>query len=409
MKNIKVASFLVTTSALALFGCSSNSPAPAPVATPTPTPTPAPAASVIVSLNTQVTVGSTVDAANGDSNPYGLTIVPTIATPVAGSLINPGDLVVCNFNDKGGNSGAGTTIEVLTPVATGTATPRRVAQDPSLAGCNAIAINPGKGNIWVSAYTANDNPIFSPLGALATDLKANFNWNQPWGQIYASPTQAAGSTTPAPQAFYISQAGGATATTTGVGSIVQANITATGLVFNSIISGFPTQKNPTYGILAPAGLTYDPASDTLYVVSSDTASVLSFAKVSTIAANGVTINYTAPTSGSGGYGSTSTPASFTFSGPNASQAKVVFTGSPLNGPVSSALLYNGDLIVGNTGDNNLVEVSPSTSTVVGMKNIAPAPAAAGAIFGIATSGTTLATQKIYFNNDNTNSVVLLSQ
>ncbi len=35
--------------------------------------------------------------------------------------------------------------------------------------------------------------------------------------------------------------------------------------------------------------------------------------------------------------------------------------------------------------------------------------AAGAIFGIATSGTTIATQKIYFNDDNANSVVEISQ
>ncbi len=154
-------------------------------------------------------------------------------------------------------------------------------------------------------------------------------------------------------------------------------------------------------------MTYDPSSDTLYVVSSDTDSVLAFSKVSTIPNNGITINFTSGTSSGGAY-PTTTNAAFTFSGPNASQAKVIFSGSPLNYPVSSALLYNGDLILGNTGDNNMVEISPSTGAVVGTPSSVDT-GAAGAIFGIATSGTSLATQKIYFNDDNNATVYVLSQ
>jgi hypothetical protein len=37
------------------------------------------------------------------------------------------------------------------------------------------------------------------------------------------------------------------------------------------------------------------------------------------------------------------------------------------------------------------------------------PGNAGAIFGIVTSGSSVATQKIYFNDDNANSVVAISQ
>ena len=331
------------------------------------------------------TIGSTIDVSNGDSNPYGLAIAP-----FTGGLVTAGDLIVCNFNDGKGNSAAGTTIEDLKPIPG--SKPIRIAQDPSLAGCNALAINPGQGAIWASAYTANDNPIVLPTGKLATTLASNFPWNQPWGQIYATPTVAAGVT--APRAFYITDAGD--------GSIIQSNITANGLVFNQIITGFPHSVSKTYGILAPAGLTYDPASDTLYVVSSATNSVLAFSAVSTIPKNGITITVTPST---GGYSSAASP--FAFTGPNASQAKVIFSGMPLNYPISSAQLYNGDLVVGNTGDNNLIEIQPSSGTVVGTKNVDTG--AAGAIFGITTSGTTLATQKIYFNNDNTNSVVSLSQ
>lgn len=379
-----------------LAGCSSST-TPTPTPTPVPTPPPAPTA-VIAGLATTATIGSTVDVGtglgSGDANPYGLAIAP-----ITTGGVTAGDLIVCNYNDSKGNAGAGTTIEDLKPVAG--SKPVRVAQDASLAGCNALAINPG-GPIWVAAYTANDNPIYVPAKTgmsytLATTLANAYMWNKPWGQIFGSPTPVAGSTTPAPAAFYISNAGD--------GSIVQANITANGLVFTQIITGFPHSVDAKYGILAPAGLTYDPSSDTLYVVSSNTNSVLAFKSVSTIPKNGIVITVAAVTS-TGAYSSV-TSAAYSFTGTASAQAKVVFSGAPLSYPISSALLYNGDLVVGNTGDNNLVEIQPSSGTVLGTKSVDTG--APGAIFGIATSGTTQATQKVYFNNDNANSVVSLSQ
>lgn len=359
---------------------------------------PAPQPAAINELATTTTIGSTVDAGTGagagDSHPYGLAIAPATI-----GAMTVGDILVCNFNDGAGNSGAGTTIEDLKPVAG--SKPVRIAQDPSLAGCDALAINPS-GNIWAAAYTANDNPIFQPTGALVTTLSTSYNWMQPWGQVFASPTPAAGSTATPPKAFFISNAGD--------GSIVKANITSTGLVFTPIISGFPqsiSKATPTAPsvILAPAGLTYDPASDTLYVVSSATNSILSFSNASTIPANGVKITFNDGTATNGAYPN-ATASNFAFSGTASSQAQVVFSGAPLNLPVSSALLYNGDLVIGNTGDNNLVEIKPSTSVMVGTRNVDRG--AAGAIFGIATSGTSAATQQIFFNDENTNTVVELS-
>ena len=363
-----------------LAGCSSSNMSSTTATTSTTPP------SVVAQLKTTTTIGSTVDATNGDNNPYGLAIAPI----TAGS-ITAGDLIVCNFNNKAGVSGAGTTVEDLSPTAG--SMPKRIAQDASLAGCDAIALNPGSDSIWVAAYTANDNPIFKATGTLATTLSANYKWMQPWGQIYATPSMSSGIT--ANPAFYITDAGN--------GSIVSSSITSTGLVFTTIATGFPVNLSSTYGILAPAGLTYDPNTDTLYIVSSINNTIVAFSKVSTIPSNGITVTVTG--SSTNLYGTTA--ASTTFSGPAASQAKVIFAGSPLNYPVSSALLYNGDLIVGNTGDNNMVEINPATGAAVGTKIVDTGNA--GAIFGIATSGTTVATQKIYFNDDNTNSVVQLSQ
>ena len=50
-----------------------------------------------------------------------------------------------------------------------------------------------------------------------------------------------------------------------------------------------------------------------------------------------------------------------FTGPSAKDARIVFSGNPLNGPISTALLPNGNLVVGNTldpdGQNLMIEIS----------------------------------------------------
>ena len=388
-------SFILAATLAAATGCSSYMSSGT-----TTTTMPTAPASVISQLSTVTTIGSTVDAGNNDANPYGLAIVPSTVAPtvVNSSLtVNPGDLVVCNFNSSSSSgTGMGTTVEDLKPMAG--SMPVRIAQSTMLQGCDALAVNPGGLFIWAAAYTANDNPVVTPTGAVTTAPTSSYTWTQPWGQIFGSPTPAAGSTASSPSAFYISNAMD--------GSIVQALVSAKPIAYTKIITGFPVSVSPTYGILAPAGLTYNPASDTLYVVSSDTNSVFAFSNVSTYVAGGVNITFTPGTSSGGAY-PTTTSAAFAFSGPDAANAKVIFSGAPLNYPVSSALLYNGDLIVGNTGDNNMVEISPSTMAVVGTKLVDTK--ASGAIFGIATTGTSVATQKIYFNDDNTNSVMAISQ
>jgi len=81
------------------------------------------------------TIGSTVDPANGDQNPYGLVIANATTSKIA-----KGDLIACNFNDKANIQGKGTTIEVLHPFPG--AKPHRLVADPSLKGCAAIALGP---------------------------------------------------------------------------------------------------------------------------------------------------------------------------------------------------------------------------------------------------------------------------
>ena len=85
-------------------------------------------------------------------------------------------------------------------------------------------------------------------------------------------------------------------------------------------------------------------------------------------------------------------------------------GGPLSAPISSTLLPNGNLVIGNTGNqkgkNLLVEIA-SDGTMLAYKNVNKGNA--GALFGIASSGSSDATTQIYFNNDNTNTVEVLEK
>ncbi len=270
--------------------------------------------SVIESLK-QVTIGSTVDVSNGDQNPYGLAIAPA-----GGGKIAAGDLVVCNFNDALNIQGLGTTIEVLKPYPG--ATPRRLIADPRLTGCAAIAM--GAADPWVAALDANDNPIVSPSGQIISALNT-YPWTGPWGQTFV-----AGPDTP--PAFYESNAND--------GSIVRIDLT-TPFAFDKIATGFPVNHGVPGSILAPSGLTYDAARDVLYIVDGASNSIFEIREPARVHTGGITF----------------TPHG--FGGPSAAHARLLYAGNPLNAPISAALLFNGDLVVGNTGDNRLVELSPA--------------------------------------------------
>jgi len=316
---------------------------------------------VLPKLGKEITIGSTVDPLNGDVNPYGLAIAPA-----GGGSISKGDLVVCNFNDSANIQGLGTTLEVLHP--TPGSQPVRLAADPTLTGCAAIAM--GDPNPWVAAYDANDNPVVSDSGQIITPIN-NYPWTGPWGQAFVAPPKGA-------PAFYESNAND--------GSIVRINL-GNPFTFDKIVTGFPVNHGVPGQILAPSGLTYDPKRDLLYVVDGEGDQVVSIHAPENVPAGGIVVT------------------KHGFEGPSAKAARLVYMGAPLNAPISAALLYNGDLAVGNTGNNVIVELAGSK--VVAMRKVDAGTT--GAIFGMAASGTSAQTQKLYFNDDNDNTVKVLSQ
>ena len=189
--------------------------------------------------------------------------------------------------------------------------------------------------------------------------------------------------------------------------------------FAEIASGFCVSGHvagSTDSLHAPSGLTYDSKIDTLYVVDTSSYSVVAFADVSKIPAAGIKID--------GGNCSAAAPtAAVKFTGPSSSSARVIAGptsprgGDQFNAPISAALLLDGNLVVGNadqdltpnhagTNQNLLFEISPTTG-IVDVKQLDKG--APGALFGIAAGPDDRGNQLIYFNDDNDNTVKVLSK
>ena len=356
--------------------------------------------SALAPTGTIPTIGSTIDPINGDQNPYGLAIAPATA-----GLITKGDLVVCNFNDATNNAttppsgnvqGTGTTLIGLHPVVG--STPYRIAQSADLQGCNALAILPDD-SISAAAWTANLNPLVGSSGTVAAPFAGN-TFAGPWGEAYVAATATQ------PAAIYVSNAPGGSITSGGtIDRIALDDDAQTSLteVVTGICSG-----GVAGSVFGPAGLTYDPGSDTLYVVATSSNSVIAIAGISSIPKDGVVVS---------GQCSGATPTAMpTFSGPSMASARVIAHGAPLSTPLSAALLKNGDLVVANA-DIGVSAPSASTNLLIEVSPILPGGfvgqplqldnGTPGALFGLAATVDAAGNQIIYFNDDNNNAVMQL--
>ena len=380
-----------------------------------------PTTPILDSLNTITTIGSTIDPDNDPTidptgsggNPYGLAIAP-----ISAGLITAGDLVVCNFNNgpnmvpgspPPNTQGQGTTLVGLHPMASANpgGNPYHIAQSASLLGCSSLSLF-ADSSIAATAFSASMVPLVDPSGSISTPFAAD-SLGMPWGSAYAASAHGQ------PPALYVSNAAGSINRIT----LDSANSSNAQTGFAQVVSGFCVSgavQGSTDSLHAPSGLTYDPSNDTLYVVDTSSYSVVAIAHVSSVPANGITVN--------GGDCSAAPPTAIpTFMGPSGASAMVIASpnspngGQQFNAPISAALLMNGNVVVGNadqdltvndagTNENLLFEISP-TKGIVGMKQLdAGAP---GALFGIAARSDSKGNQVIYFNDDNDNTVKVLSK
>lgn len=363
-------------------GCGSYNNTTPYVAPPTPVPA---AATTITALSTIAKVSSTVDPKNGDGNPYAIVMVPATATITTGNF-QAGDLLVSNFSNAAGVNGGGTTIEDIRPSA---ATPAPVTFSSLANGPVALSLNANLSALWVANFGSaadgtsgdvqvlNNTGLTFPLGNVR-----NKNLLGSWGQAFNG--QAAGAT-PSPAFFDtnvltggVFRLQGFAPTASSGPDFASATVTQIGTLGHA-----GTNRDDVVG---PQGMAYVASTDTLYVVDAVNNKIVSYTGVSTAT-------------------TLITPV-------------VIFVGAPLNQPAGLAINpLNGDLLLVNQGDNNLVEISlPSSALyqgkVVGTKVLDATPVVKGvgsALFGLTATQDATGNLVVYFTNDLTNTVGVLKK
>jgi hypothetical protein len=336
--------------------------------------------SILKKLTKDIKIGSTIDPKNGDTGPRSISLVRSTFGLKAGQLL------VCNFANKAGVAGKGSTIEVLNPKAN--SKPATFAQNAVLTGCDGNAITESN-TVYASGLTSGKASQFSTIGKLTG--------------TYGTPIQAPLADVDAycglpyaPEDVYV--------TDSKTGAVVKMEFYEVSggvkVTLTQVITGFATNKGTGWGILGPSGAQYNGTrtgslcNDTLYLVDGVDNTVIAVSTASSLTEKDeITVQ----------------PGGKTFKclHPSATCAKVVHAGAPLNAPVASALLPNGNLIVANTkGGNTLVEMTP-TGTILATKKIDSNKTAD--IFGLLATGKTDSDTVLYYTDTATNTLQELEQ
>jgi len=325
--------------------------------------------SILKKLTKDVVIGSTVDAKNGDEGPRSISVVPNGSK---GVLLKD-DLLVCNFEDSNGVLGNGTTMEVLAPAPS--STPVRFFQNDSIKGCDGDAISAKNQTVHGAGLTSGKIVVISKNGK-AQKTYSGKTITDPFSDTSADPPQNF-----SPLFIY--------AGTTVGGGIASIDIGFYG-------NGLATQVAKGFGVskgsqeLAPSGLQYDPAIDTLYIVDGVTNTLVAFSNSSKLLEKDEIVV------GSDG-------KTFQCKYPKTTCASLVYSGSPLNAPMASALLPNGNLVVANTQGtaNTLVELTPKGQVLD--TEVVDSSSTQG-VFGLAARGTNDGNTVLFYTDTNTNTV-----
>jgi hypothetical protein len=327
--------------------------------------------------STEFIVDTTGHTADEDANPYGVAIVPnTPATRLNGNL-QAGDIVVTNI----GNNDTGTTL-VRFPKKAGPGILFNRTPNVGTSGPADEAFNTATGTDWVANVHANDVQIFNPNGTLLENL-TNPLFNHPWGMTsnQNKPNPLDHST----GSFFVSNTKDATIDRI---DIVPTNHGLTFKVFQ--IGQLTTEADET-----KIGLNWVPSltiggkrfNDVLLALDPGANRIAAFP-------NSTMLNTTTTRS--------------------MSKGMTVFQGKPLNNPGGFALNpLNKDLLVVNLNDNNLVELNANLGRVVGVKLLDNVPddlqtGNGSALFGVTATTDSHKNLEVFFTDDNTNTLDLLS-
>ncbi len=341
-------------------------------------------AKTINGLNRIAMVGSTaaiVDAkghtAAVDPNPYGVAIVPANMNMSNG--LKAGDILVSNI----GAQDKGNTV-VNFPGKKGPGHLFNVMDSKGTMGPSGIAFNAQSGTVWNANATANDVQVFKRDGTVLTTI-TNPLFNHPWGMATnnGTPNKADGSV----DAFF----------TTNVtdGTIDRIDIIPQKGQALPMFKVFQIGQFDKNGEKTKIGVTWLPMlkikdqvlKDVLLAIDPANSRIAAFANSST--ANTTAMKAT-------------------------DKGMTVFQGKPLNVPGGFAINpLNGDLLVVNLNDNNLVELNMTQGKAVGVKQVDNVPVDlqtgnGSALFGVVATKDARGNLVVYYTDDNTNTLNMLS-
>ena len=335
--------------------------------------------SILKKLTKDVAIGSTVDGNNGDMGPRAISLVRSTFG------LKKGQLLVCNFEDSAGTAGKGTTIEVLNPKAH--SKPATFTQSTKVEGCDGDAITEAN-QVYSTGKVSGLVSLFDQSGSLKKTYGSHIE--APFADV-----DAFCGLPYAPEDIYVSDS--------KTGSIIKLEFTAVSggkTTLTEVITGFGVNKGSGWSALGPSGIQYNSqrtgalCNDTLYIVDGVDNTVVAVSTASALLQKDEIVVQP------GG-------KNFKCAHPKDTCATLVYSGSPLNAPVASALLPNGNLIVANTkGGNKLVELTPA-GKVLATKTIDTSTT--GHVFGLLATGTSDTDTVLFYTDTKTNTLHELEQ
>ena len=328
----------------------------------------------IASLSTIREISSTVDPINGDQNPYGVLLAPNTFDDTQ-TVLKHGDLLVSNINNAAGVMGLGSTLERIksghpTRFFGGAMAPIAIATS-------------NLGATWIADYGFNPDgsqgivQVISPNGTLFSggNIRRTL-FAGPWGMQFNF-----GELYGLPVAFFSTNVLSGTIDRFTDFHPPNFNEDTVTIQIGSDFAHVGTTINTVFG---PQGMIWLPMGDVLYIADGADSSISALAPVST---------------GQNDMG----------------PGLTIYQGPPLNKPAGLGFNpENGNLLAVNQGDNRAIEINPRTGRVVSARlldttPVNPITGAGSALFGIYVALDDNGELVIYFTNDNTNTVNVLTR
>lgn len=333
----------------------------------------------ISQVNSVTQVASTVPE-NGEVNPYGVAVVQD----TSGALVK-GNVLVSNFNNKANQQGTGTTIVQVAPDGTRTLFAQINSTNlpgacPGGVGLTTALVVLRSGWVIVGSLPTNDGTsataqagcliVLNNRGQVAETFSGS-EINGPWDMTAFDQGDHA--------ALFVTNVLNGTVPANGTvvnqGTVVRLDLNIPNEempneVSTTIIgSGFSQRTDPAALVIGPTGVALG-TDGTLYVADSlanRTAAIPNALERETSAGTGLTVS----------------------------------ENGAINTPLGLIVAPNGDIIVANAGDGNLVEITPNGNQVA-VKTVEPT--GAGTLFGLAIAPMNTG---VYFVDDGTNTLNIL--